>query len=365
MLKGNLEKEPFTGWADTYSRQIALAEIGCEGQRKISKGRVCVIGVGGLGCESSIRLAAMGVGYLKLVDRDVVSRSDLHRQILYDLSSVGKSKVEVAAEKLLKLNPNMQVDPLPVALTPSNVESIVKDVDVVVDGLDSLPPRYWVNRACVKNNVPYVFGSAIQSYGNLSTILPSKSTCLECFYPKLENMNLPRCASVGVHPSIVGVIANLQVYEAVRVLTDQPPKLTDKLMYVDLAHMGFEIVGLKKRRDCAACGGKAVSEPGEAPFNPVEEFRAGDGSKTMVITPPKPLELNLEELMRRGFMLGWNPSTMGRHSLNMRIKKGVTLSLLSSGVGIVSIAPELAGKFKLKEVKAIYGKLGLQTGFLP
>jgi adenylyltransferase/sulfurtransferase len=363
-LEGDFMEGPLTGWVEAYSRQIALAEIGYEGQRRIREGRVCVIGVGGLGCESSIRLAAMGVGYLKLVDRDVVSRSDLHRQILYELSSVGKSKVEAAAEKLIKLNPDVQVDPLPVALTPGNVESIVKDVDVVVDGLDSLPPRYLVNRACVKNDVPYVFGSAIESYGNLSTILPSKSTCLECFYPRLEEVSLPRCASVGVHPSIVGVIANLQVYEAVKVLMDQPPKLTSRLLYVDLTHMSFEMVGLKRREDCPACGWKPAGEL-EVSFNPVEEVCARDGSRTLIITPPKPLDLKMEELVRRGLTLGWNPSPMGRYSVNMRIKKGVTLSLLSSGVGIVSIAPELAGKFKLKDVKAMYGKLGVQTNFLP
>lgn len=364
-MEGDLKAEPLPKWVETYSRQIALAEIGYEGQRKIREGRVCVIGVGGLGCESSIRLAAMGVGYLKLVDRDVVSRSDLHRQILYDLNSVGKSKVEVAAEKLLNLNPDLQVDPLPIALTPGNVESIVKDVDLVVDGLDSLPPRYWVNRACLKNDVPYVFGSAIESYGNLSTILPSKSTCLECFYPKLGDVNLPRCASVGVHPSIVGVIANLQVYEAVRALIGREPMLAGKLMYVDLTHMGFEVVELKRRRDCPACGLKPAGEPGEALFNPVEEVCARDGSRTLIITPPKPLELNIEELARRGLTLGWSPSRMGQSSVSMRIKEGVTLSLLSSGVGIFSIAPKLAREFKSKEVKAVYEKLGVRSDFLP
>jgi adenylyltransferase/sulfurtransferase len=163
---------------ERYSRQIVLKAIGTEGQARLKNARVCVVGIGGLGCVSALQLTAMGVGYIRLVDQDVVDLTNLHRQPVYDVSSIGYPKVEVAEKKLKSLNPNVETDPLTLIVDSNTAESIVKGVEVVVDGLDRFVPRYAINRACLKLKVPYVFGGAIETYGNVSTIIPGETACL-------------------------------------------------------------------------------------------------------------------------------------------------------------------------------------------
>ncbi|HJX38205.1 MAG TPA: HesA/MoeB/ThiF family protein, partial [Anaerolineae bacterium] len=148
-----------------YSRQIVLPHIGYAGQLRLRSASVCIAGVGGLGSPAAMQLAAMGVGHLRLVDYDVVELSNLQRQHLYDVSSVGYPKVEVAARRLRGLNPHIDVEPLPLAVSTYNVEEIVSGMDVVVDGLDRLAPRYALNTACVKLGIPYIFAAAVSMYG--------------------------------------------------------------------------------------------------------------------------------------------------------------------------------------------------------
>jgi adenylyltransferase/sulfurtransferase len=200
---------------DFYSRQIVLTEIGYNGQLKLRNARVCLVGLGGLGSPAALQLVAMGVGYLRLVDRDVVELSNLQRQHLYGVNFVGYPKVEVAAKRLRELNPNIEIEPLPLSLNANNAEDVVKDMDVVIDGLDRMSPRYAVNKACLKLEVPYVFGAAIMTYGSVSTIIPNKTPCLECFQGNLEDDSMPTCAVVGVHPSVLSIIASVEVSEAV------------------------------------------------------------------------------------------------------------------------------------------------------
>jgi adenylyltransferase/sulfurtransferase len=137
-----------------YSRQIVLSEIVYKGQMKLKNAKVCLVGLGGLGSPAALQLAAMGVGYLRLVDHDVVELSNLQRQHLYGVNFVGYPKVEAAAKRLHELNPNIEIEPLPLSLNVNNAEDIVSDMDVVVDGLDRMSPRYAVNKACLKLEVP-------------------------------------------------------------------------------------------------------------------------------------------------------------------------------------------------------------------
>lgn len=157
---------------DIYSRQIVLGDIGYDGQLQLKNAKVCLVGVGGLGTSTAFKLTGMGVGKLRIVDRDIVSRSDLHRQYLYDAKSIGRPKVEVAAEKLNHLNPDIIVEAVPESLNLLNVVDIVRDIDVVVDGLDRPQPRYLINQACNKRRIPYIFGAAIETYGQVTTLLP-------------------------------------------------------------------------------------------------------------------------------------------------------------------------------------------------
>lgn len=322
---------------EIYSRQLILEDIGYEGQIKLKNARATVLGAGGLGVPIVLQLAAMGVGKIKLVDRDVVARSDLHRQYLYDVDSIGYPKAEVAAEKLQKLNPNVSVEPIPDALTSDNAEEILRGADVVLDALDTIEIRYVVNRACVKLNIPYIFGAAIEAYGNTTTIIPGQTPCLECFYAGLQNKDLPRCAIVGVHPPILANIASIQVSEAVRVLQGAKPNLANKLLYADLRNLSFDEIPISKREDCPVCG--ANPRPSVIKEKRVEAVCGRDGRGVFSITPERKVEIDLEKL--RGLLRskGLKVNTNSKFSVSFDYDPKITLTIFKSGAGIAQMKP--------------------------
>jgi adenylyltransferase/sulfurtransferase len=173
-----------------YSRQTILKELGKEGQQRLAKSRVAIVGVGGLGSVSSLYLALAGVGYLRLIDQDTVELHNLHRQILYSPDDLHYPKAEIALQRLQKQNPLVQVEAVPENVHSSNVERLLSGVDCVVDGLDNMATRYLVNRACVKLKIPYVFGAAIGIEGNLSVFAPPQTGCLECLMPNLSDSDI-------------------------------------------------------------------------------------------------------------------------------------------------------------------------------
>jgi len=345
-LKGLSDEE-----LEFYSRQIVLREIGYDGQLRLSKARVCVVGVGGLGSAAALQLAAMGVGYLRLVDYDVVELSNLQRQHLYGITSVGHPKVEVAARRLRDLNPHIEIEPLPLALNVNNAEEIVGGVDLVLDGLDRTSPRYALNRACVRLKVPYVFGAAIMTFGNASTLIPGKTPCLECFQGGFPDDQLPTCAVVGVHPSIIGVIASIEVSEAIRIILGEEARLANKLLHCDLGSLEFEEVELIKAEDCPVCG----SEPSRPPM-PLEprlaiETCARGGKRTFVITPRRDLALDMDEL--NALLVSDGARVQVKADLGMTFDSGLggPASLLKSGVMIIE------GTADEKRALAFYRKL--------
>jgi molybdopterin/thiamine biosynthesis adenylyltransferase len=272
---------------------------------------------------------------LRLVDRDVVELANLHRQHLYGVDDVGYPKVEVAAKKLHKLNPYIEIEPLPLYITEDNAEEIVEDMDVVIDCLDSMTPRYAINRACVKLGIPYIFAAAITTTGNVSTIIPGKTACLECFYGNLDDNKLPKCGVVGVHPSLLSIIASLEVSEDIRILTGKQPLLANRLFHVDLEHLEFNEIRLAKVDECPICGSKPSDSPMPLKQKLVEEICGRSGKKVFVIIPRKDLQLNLTELQshlkKNGFKLKINAS------LGLTFDRGseVSASILKSGVMII------------------------------
>jgi molybdopterin/thiamine biosynthesis adenylyltransferase len=237
-----------------YSRQLVLEEMGCGAQLKLKNGKVCVVGVGGLGSVVSMQLAAIGVGHLHIVDHDVVELTNLHRQHIYGIDDIGHPKVEAAAKRLHNMNPYITVEPISRSINETNAADTIDGMDVVVDGLDRMAARYAINRACVKLGVPYVFGAATATTGNLSTIIPNETACLECFYGSRDDRKLPKHETVGVHPSLVNVVASLEVSEAVRMLTGRQPLLVNKLLHFDLDTMEFSEVNISKVESCPVCG---------------------------------------------------------------------------------------------------------------
>ncbi|MCW4034574.1 MAG: HesA/MoeB/ThiF family protein, partial [Candidatus Bathyarchaeota archaeon] len=313
---------------------------------KLKGSRVCLMGVGGLGSPAALQLAAMGVGFLRIVDRDVVESTNLHRQHLYGVDEVGYPKVEAAAKRLRKLNPFITVEPLAVSVNENTVDDLIKDVDIVVDGLDSMAARYAVNRACIKLGVPYVFGAAITTTGNLSTIVPGKTACLECFYGNLDDKKLPKCGVVGVHPSVVNIIASLEVSEAIRILTGREPLLVNKLLYFDLEELEFNEVQLGNVKTCPVCGQHPSVEVNEHEL--VEEICGRNGKKVFVIVPPKPLDVDLTDLKKNLVNKGFTLNIEGELGLTFT-KKDVKASVLKSGVLILSGFKQKSGALKFFE----------------
>jgi molybdopterin-synthase adenylyltransferase len=364
-----MQKELTDQELDTYARQIVLADIGYDGQLKLRNAKVCLIGMGGLGSPAALKLVGMGIGYLRFVDRDIVSRSDLHRQHLYDTESIGKPKVEVAFDKLSRLNPDVSLDPVPESLNSMNAEDLISGMDVVIDGLDRPEPRYIVNRVCNKLKIPYVFGAAIEAFGNVSTILPGQTFCLECFMPGLKDEDLPVCGLVGVHPSIIGIISSVQVSEAVRVLIGQQPKLYNKLLYVDLREFEFNILDIPSLASCRVCGTMPEGKPTAVKDRLFEETCARDGRRNFVLSPARRIDLDMAKLAVLVQDLGLQLKSAGRLGVTFKKSERLTACILKSGIMLAQTPPQMESGYK-DEVLATYRSIlvegmGLSEDILP
>jgi adenylyltransferase/sulfurtransferase len=333
-----------------YSRQIVLEEIGLAGQKRLKGARVCVVGVGGLGSPVTIQLASIGVGHIRIVDRDVVELSNLQRQHIYGIDKVGYPKVEAATGRLKLLNPFIEVEPVPMSLNPGNAEGLIAGADLVVDCLDSMSARYSLNRACVKLGVPYIHGAVITHIGNASTIIPGETACLECFQGNVDDDALPTCAVAGVHPSVISIIASIQVSEAVRLLLGKPANLADKLLFCDLEDLSFEEIVLSRAEACPVCGSGPRSEPAAIRHDPVQEICGREGRRVFVFAPDEDQDINLTSLNSRLRDLGYTPSVEA--TLGTTFSKGpVKGSVLKSGVAI------LEGVDGVDEAKLLHERL--------
>src|SRR5919204_4143458 len=186
-----------------------LEEIGFEGMEKLRSAKVCVVGAGGIGNPVITQLVAMGAGRLRIVDRDVIEVTNLHRQHLYTDDDIGRVKVEAAADRLRRLNRGVEIEPVPMSVTKYTAESIVKGFDIVIDALDSVDARYALNDACLKHNIPFIYAGALGMVGSVCTILPNKSSCLRCMFPTLAENDMPTCSTEGVHPSILYIVGSI------------------------------------------------------------------------------------------------------------------------------------------------------------
>lgn len=350
MSAGSARKELSEEELEFYSRQIALKDLGYEGQLKLRGAKACIVGLGGLGSNVATKLAAMGVGHLRLVDRDVVELSNLQRQHLYSVYSIGFPKVEVAAKKLGALNPNVEIEPLALSLNVDNAEDIIRDMDVVVDGLDRMKPRYAINRACIKLKTPYVFGSAIMTFGNVSTIIPGETPCLECFYGNLKDEKLPTCAVVGVHPSIIGVVASAEAAEAIRILTGAEPRLASTLLYCDIGYMTMDEIQVSRLETCPVCGSKPRGPPTSIRRELVEEICGRGGKRTFVITPRENLELKMADLNKFIEKKGFKIKVRADLGITFSPNRKVTASVLKSGIMITEGINEKGKALKLYNI---------------
>ncbi|MFC1755231.1 ThiF family adenylyltransferase [Thermoproteota archaeon] len=321
---------------ERYSRQIILEEIGFSGQTKLHESKVCLIGAGGLGSPIALQLVAMGIGSLRIIDRDIIEISNIHRQTLYNTDDIGYPKAEVAERKLKAVNPNLNIEALTISVNQDNVKEIVDGVDVVVDGLDSIETRYLVNRACVKVGIPYVYGAAIETIGSATTIIPGETPCVECFAPNLEEDQLPKCGAVGVHPSVISIIGSIQVTETVRILIGKKPNLAGRLVYFDVKNLTLDKIEIKKQKACLVCGEDKSVAPKQIPRRLIQDLCGRDqGKMTYTITPRDNLKLNIDSLSEKMRVRGFKIGVQGKKGVTFDYDNKFTVSILESGVAIV------------------------------
>jgi adenylyltransferase/sulfurtransferase len=239
-----------------YARQIALADVGAEGQAKLGRARMLIVGLGGLGCPAALYLATSGVGRLVLNDFDRVDETNLPRQILYGPDDVGALKVEAAKRRLLALNPGVEVVTLAERLDAAALDAAVGDADVVLDGTDIFAARFAVNRACVVRGVPLVSGAAVRVEGQIA-VFPNRGDgpCYACLYND-EDEWLADCQGNGVLAPVPGVIGTLMAEEALKLVLGWDSSLHDRLLLWDAKRGEWQSVALKRDPECVVCKGR-------------------------------------------------------------------------------------------------------------
>jgi adenylyltransferase/sulfurtransferase len=238
-----------------YARHLALAEIGEAGQTRLKHSSVLLVGTGGLGSPAALYLAAAGVGHLGLVDFDTVDLSNLQRQVLFGTAQIGQSKAEAARERLLQLNPTVQITVHNTRLTAANARQLVAAYDVILDGTDRLPTRYLVNDACVLERRPLVSAAIHRFEGQAMTWVPDgKTPCYRCLFPAGEQAVVPNCADAGVLGVLPGVMGSLQATEALKLLLNIGKPLLGRLLVYDALSLSFQEFSFRRRTDCIVCG---------------------------------------------------------------------------------------------------------------
>ncbi len=237
-----------------YQRHLLLPEVDVEGQVKLLRSKVLLLGAGGLGSPAALYLAAAGVGTLGIVDMDVVDASNLQRQILHNLDRVGERKVESARKAITALNPDVQVVTYDTRLGADNVLEVFSGYDLIVDGTDNFPTRYLVNDASLKLDIPVVHGSIFRFEGQVSVYLPHEGPCYRCQVPEPPPPELaPSCAEAGVLGVLPGIIGSLQAIEAIKVLLGIGEPLAGRLLAYDALEGTFRTFRLNRDPECPAC----------------------------------------------------------------------------------------------------------------
>src|SRR6266480_451040 len=246
-----------------YKRHLILPEVGMAGQLKLLNSKVLCIGAGGLGSPISLYLAAGGVGTIGLADVDIVSPSNLQRQVIFGTSNIGEDKVKAAAKRLKDRNPDVKIIEHKTVVNSSNVMELIKDYDVIVDGTDNFPTRYCVNDACVLQGKPNVYGSIFRFEGMVTVFAPhlknpdtgDKGPCYRCLYPEPPDPgSVPSCAEGGVLGVICGVIGSLQANEVVKLILALGRPTIGRLLRFDAMDMESRTLKIKHDRNCPVCG---------------------------------------------------------------------------------------------------------------
>lgn len=276
-----------------YSRHLILPEVGLEGQKKLKRARVLLVGVGGLGSPAALYLSAAGVGTLGLVDFDVVDATNLQRQIIHGTRTIGKRKLDSARDRIEDLNPNVKVEAHETPLTSRNALEIIRTYDIVVDGTDNFPTRYLVNDACVILGKPNVYGSIYRFEGQASVFATGDAPCYRCLFREPPPPGLvPSCAEGGVLGVLPGIVGTIQTTEALKLILGIGESLAGRLLLIDALRMRFRTLNLRKDPTCPACGTHEITELIDyEEFCGVRQAAADDAAAQSAVPEISPVQL--------------------------------------------------------------------------
>lgn len=231
-----------------YSRQLMIEGFGSTAQAKLGKATVAIAGAGGLGGIVAVYLAVAGVGTLKLIDHDCVELSNLNRQILYTEEDIGKRKADIACERIASLNKDIAIESVSETITSENVLRLVGNCDLIVDAMDNFPIRFLLNRAAVEKGLPFFHGAVCGFEGRATTILPGKTACLKCLYPRVPEQVVSPV--IGVAPAVIG---SIQATEVIKYVTGIGNLLINRMLVYDGLALEFMEIRLQARQDCKVC----------------------------------------------------------------------------------------------------------------
>ena len=319
---------------DRYSRQVMLESIGYEGQTKLRDARACIVGAGGLGHPIAARLVGMGVGRIRLVDRDVIELSNLHRQVLFTERDLGRIKVEVAAVRLREMNADVEIEPIAMSISDANAADVVDGCDVVVDALDSVNARYALNRACVDAGVPFVSGAAVGTSGQALTVVPGKTACYHCVFPTLDEDAMPTCSIEGVNPAVLSIIGGIETAEAARTLTGKEPALAGRVLHVDIDTMDFASVKTFRADECPSCGRQRAGVRANDGIAVEELCGRNGGKRTFSLTPSHSTDLDVAAITATAARLGFDVTESSKLGLSVA-SADIQVSFMASGSAVV------------------------------
>jgi molybdopterin/thiamine biosynthesis adenylyltransferase/rhodanese-related sulfurtransferase len=238
-----------------YQRQLLLPELGVAGQKRLRAASVLVVGAGGLGSPAALYLAAAGVGRIGIVDPDSVEVSNLHRQVLHDTGSIGALKTSSARARLEALNPDVEVEEIPLRLDAGNAADLMAGWDVIVDGSDNFATRYLVNEHCVSLGIPLAYGAVVRFDGQASVFAAGDGPCYRCLFrdPPPPGTS-PGCSEAGVLGALPGIVGSIQATETIKLITGLGTPLVGRLLLIDALDGEFRTLEVQRDPDCPTCG---------------------------------------------------------------------------------------------------------------
>jgi len=335
-----------------YARQIRFTPIGADGQRSLEQSRVAIVGMGALGSVIASHLVRSGVGYVRIIDRDIIETSNLQRQMLYTEQDVSelKPKAEAAATHLRSFNSEVTIEPIVADLTAANAEELLSGVDLIVDGSDNFSVRYLMNDFSIKHTIPWIYGGAVGASGMTMTIIPGKTPCYRCLFANPPQPGTTdTCETAGVISPVVDIIASTESAEAIKLLSGNTQALHGTLFQVDVWNHAWIPVSLNnsKRSDCPTCGERRFDFLDQSH----EESAAAAlcGRNSVQITPSAPASLQLEQLALR--LKDAGVITLNRYLLRIELSSSMTIVVFPDGRAIVQ------GTDHLAKARSIYAEI--------